>query len=234
MNNAFNRFFYCLINYPKILTFFIVSILLFAPQSYSAQVTLEWGKSPSPNIAGYRVYYGIGSLNYSTVLDVGDNTSCVISGLLDNRTYYFAATAYDTSNYESVFSNEVNFNSATGTGGSVDAFVSRFYRQCLGRYPETEGLNYYTDRLMAGVASGASVARNFIYSPEFLNRNTTNEEFLTIMYRAFFDREPDAGGWSFYLNKLNNGVGRGTVFYGFIYSPEFENLCNRFGIIPYF
>ena len=232
MKKLSSRFFYYLINFPKILTFFVLAIPLFALQSYSAQVMLEWDRSLSPNVAGYRVYYGLGSRSYSTVVDVGDNTSCVLSGLLDNKTYYFAATAYNTSNDESVFSNEINFNSAMRAGGSVGAFVSRFYQQCLGRYPEAEGLNYYTNRLMDSVASGASVARNFIYSPEFLNRNTTNGEFLTIMYRAFFDRKPDAGGWSFYLNKLNNGVSRDTVFSGFIYSPEFENLCNRFGIIP--
>ena len=148
MKKLLSRFFYYIINYPKILTFFVLSIPLFALQSYSAQVMLEWDRSLSPNIAGYRVYYGLGSGSYSTIVDVGDNTSCVLSGLLDNRTYYFAATAYNTSNYESVFSNEISFNSAMGAGGSVDAFVSRFYQQCLGRYPETAGLNYYTTCLL--------------------------------------------------------------------------------------
>ncbi len=117
--------------------------------------------------------------------------------------------------------------------GGVEAFVTRFYQQCLGRNPEPEGLNFYTNRLVNGSATGKTVAANFIYSPEFLNRNTTNETFILVMYRAFFDREPDNSGWPYYINKLNDGVSRDNVFYGFIYSPEFQNLCNRYGIIPY-
>jgi hypothetical protein len=124
-----------------------------------------------------------------------------------------------------------------GDGGAysegVRAFVTRFYQQCLGREPEPEGLNFHTNRLISGFASGEIVAANFMYSPEFLNRNTTNEAFIRIMYRAFFDREPDDSGWPYYLNKLNNEASRDEVFYGFIYSPEFQDLCNRYGITPY-
>jgi lysophospholipase L1-like esterase len=117
---------------------------------------------------------------------------------------------------------------------NIEAFVTRFYQQCLGRDSEPEGLNFYTVRLLNGTASGAIVAGNFINSPEFINQNTTNEEYLNIMYRAFFDREPDESGWNYYRNWFDQGIGRDKVFNGFIYSPEFQNLCNRYGIIPYF
>jgi PKD repeat protein len=56
------------------------------------------------------------SEHYDVILDVGNALSVAISGLVDGLTYYFAVTAYDTSGYESAFSNEISTQpSASGT-----------------------------------------------------------------------------------------------------------------------
>jgi len=116
---------------------------------------------------------------------------------------------------------------------SVEALVTRFYKQCLGREPDAPGLEGWVNALRNGTLSGADVANNFIFSPEFINRNTTNEAFVTILYRAFFNREPDTPGYNGHVNGLYNGVSRQAILNGFIYSIEFENLCNSYGIAPY-
>ena len=115
----------------------------------------------------------------------------------------------------------------------VEDFVNRFYTECLGRNSEPEGLNYWSNNLLDGSLYGTNVAYNFLFSPEFINRNTTNEEFVTILYRAFFDRDPENDGYSYHLNRLYSGVTRQTVANGFIYSTEFENICASYGIEPY-
>jgi len=114
----------------------------------------------------------------------------------------------------------------------VETFVTRFYQQCLGRNPDLPGLNGWVDALLNGSICGADTAYGFIFSDEFINRNTNNEEFITILYRAFFDREPDAAGYSGWLNMLNNGANRADVLDGFINSQEFKNLCSGYGIAP--
>jgi hypothetical protein len=73
----------------------------------AAEVNLAWDPNTEPDVAGYRVYYGLGSRNYDRIMDVGNTTSCVVTGLEQGRTYYFAATAVNTANVESDFSNEV-------------------------------------------------------------------------------------------------------------------------------
>lgn len=75
----------------------------------AANVSLEWNKNPESDIAGYRVYYGTTSRTYTTVVNVGNYTSCLISGLRTNRTYYFACTAYNTSGLESNYSAETSY-----------------------------------------------------------------------------------------------------------------------------
>ena len=115
----------------------------------------------------------------------------------------------------------------------VDAFVTRFYRQCLNREPERTGLVDWVNALLNGTLYGADVANGFIFSQEFINRNTSNEDFVTILYRAFFGREPDTPGFNGWVNYLYNGATRQDVLNGFIYSQEFENLCTSYGISPY-
>jgi hypothetical protein len=76
------------------------------------------------------------------------------------------------------------------------------------------------------------VAKGFIYSPEFIEKNTTNEEYLTVLYTAFFNRDPDPAGFNGWLDVLNSGADRGYVLDGFLYSIEFYELCDAYDIVP--
>jgi hypothetical protein len=59
--------------------------------------------------AGYRIYFGTSPANYlqASGVDVGNVTTTPVMGLSGGTTYYFAVTAYDGSNNESILSTEV-------------------------------------------------------------------------------------------------------------------------------
>ncbi|MEW6417445.1 MAG: DNRLRE domain-containing protein [Nitrospirota bacterium] len=107
----FSRFlFYCFASFA------ILNLVLFlsAGKVYSGQATLSWDPpttnadgTPLLDLAGYNVYYGNTSSNYSQIIDVGNITTYTVASLNDG-TYYFAVTAYDTSGNESEYSNEVS------------------------------------------------------------------------------------------------------------------------------
>jgi peptidoglycan/xylan/chitin deacetylase (PgdA/CDA1 family) len=113
---------------------------------------------------------------------------------------------------------------------SVTEFVTRFYNLCLDRQPDAEGLNTWVNNLLARKITGAQVAEGFIFSAEFTAKNKDNEEFLTILYRAFFNREPDGGGFDKWLSLLDGGNSRQFVLAGFINSDEFKTLCKNYAI----
>jgi hypothetical protein len=141
----------------------------------------------------------------------------------------YSLTLYDTRSNK-IYKQKLSTES---TPKSVEDFVTRFYQQCLGRNPDTPGLNGWVNALLDGSLSGADVADGFIFSAEFINRYTTNEDFVTILYRAFFNRDPDGAGYSGWLNTMYDGTSRSDVLSGFIYSQEFEDLCDSYGIAPY-
>ncbi|MBA7565575.1 Polyisoprenyl-teichoic acid--peptidoglycan teichoic acid transferase TagU [subsurface metagenome] len=120
-----------------------------------------------------------------------------------------------------------------GSAEQVQSFVTRFYVQCLGRQPDSEGLNEWIGRLLNGTKTGADVAEGFVFSEEFTGKNHSNETFVTILYRAFFEREPDASGYKAWLERLAGGMSRKSVLDGFLKSQEFAGLCSNYGIVPY-
>jgi hypothetical protein len=71
------------------------------------QATLEWDPNNEPDLAGYKLYYGLASGSYETTIDVGNQTTYTITDLDVGEIYYIAATAYNTSGLESGYSNEV-------------------------------------------------------------------------------------------------------------------------------
>jgi len=120
-----------------------------------------------------------------------------------------------------------------GSAEQVQAFVTRFYVQCLNRQPDSGGLNEWVGRLMNGSKTGADVAHGFVFSEEFQANNHGNEAFLTILYSAFFNRQPDAEGYAAWLGRMAGGMNREKVLDGFLKSQEFSQLCANFGITPY-
>lgn len=113
---------------------------------------------------------------------------------------------------------------------SVNGFITRFYQECLNREPDEQGLATWVDALNSGEESGESLARSFIFSQEFINQNLTNEEFITVLYNAFFGREPDAAGYDSWNSQMSQGADRETVLSSFVSAQEFINLCRTYGI----
>ena len=102
--------FFCPRSDIRFLFYFFSFVFILAPSlAGAAQVSLAWARSTGTNVAGYIMHYGNYSGNYQYSVNVGNSTSCTISGLNEGTTYYFAATAYDTQNNESGYSNEVTY-----------------------------------------------------------------------------------------------------------------------------
>ncbi len=96
-------------------TILVFGLILFCViEVYAYDVTLTWDApttnadgTPLTDLAGYKVYYGTSSRDYTKTIDVGNTTTYQITGL-SGGTYYFAVTAYDTSGNESDYSEEVS------------------------------------------------------------------------------------------------------------------------------
>ncbi|MEG1323142.1 MAG: DUF4214 domain-containing protein, partial [Ruthenibacterium sp.] len=112
----------------------------------------------------------------------------------------------------------------------VSGFVERLYSVALGRESDEKGKKDWTGALQGGTITGAQVAANFLLGSEMTGRRLSNEEFLTVIYETFFDRDPDSGGFNTWLGLLNNGVSREFIIAGFANGAEFQKICETFAI----
>ena len=134
---------------------------------------------------------------------------------------------------QDVFASTISLNYAADAAGidGIKAFVTRMYDVCLGRKPDEQGLNGWTNQLVNKEATGCSVAFGFVFSPEFVGKNPSNKDFVNYMYAAFFGREADQGGLNYWVDFLNKGASKEEVFAGFANSQEFSNLCKKYNVV---
>jgi hypothetical protein len=86
----------------------LLAAIFFFPQSSSANdITLAWDPSTSAEVAGYWLYWGTISGQYTNVITAGKVTTYTVSGLTAG-TYYFAVVAYGSAGETSAYSNEIS------------------------------------------------------------------------------------------------------------------------------
>ena|GEM_PF-1530066 len=112
----------------------------------------------------------------------------------------------------------------------VEAFVTRLYKEALGRESDPTGHKHWTDALKSGHISGADVACGFIFSNEMNDRNLSDSAYVDTLYRAILGREAEPSGKAHWVASLQAGTPKYNVFLGFVYSEEFAGLCASYGI----
>lgn len=122
----------------------IILLMALAAELRAGQVTLAWDPNTETDLAGYKLYYGNATRAYSEVVDLGNVTTFVVTGLLPGQTYFFAVTAYNIAQAESSYSNEVFTTPLAGDvneDGKVDALdLQRLARKILGFEELPEGV----------------------------------------------------------------------------------------------
>jgi hypothetical protein len=165
------------------MTMSATTLHLGAVTAQAAQAALSWSAPTTntdgtaiKNLAGYKVYTGTASGNYSQNVNVGNVTSYTSSTLNDGTTYYFAVTAFDATGNTSGYSNQASFTTAAtppttalytltasaGSGGTITPSGATIVSSGTSQsYTITPGTGYQ----VAGVTvDGASVGAVTSYS----------------------------------------------------------------------
>ena len=104
------------------------------------------------------------------------------------------------------------------------AIISRLYRNVLGRTESPEENAAWVAWLAAG-GTFDGLAVGFFNSVEYLGGTRSLAEHVTILYRTFLGREPDAAGLTGWLDHIAAGLG--AIQLGFTLSPEFQGRVER-------
>ncbi|WP_426573904.1 DUF4214 domain-containing protein [Aquihabitans sp. McL0605] len=113
-----------------------------------------------------------------------------------------------------------------GTG--PQARISRLYFAYFLRSPDRSGYDYWLGQLTGG-KSLERISKEFALSSEFVRTYgpLSNSDFVNLVYGNLFGRAPDAGGKTFWVNKLDGGFPRGTMMTQFSEGSEYRNKSLR-------
>jgi len=120
------------------------------------------------------------------------------------------------------------FKSRFGSNLSNWEFVKRMYKNILLRSPDSAGLNGWVQGLDNGQMTRAQVALSFLDSDEFQNLNASqNRVNISLLYFDMLWRDPDAGGFSEWVEALDSGLPLVSVIDAFLMSGEYQaRYCN--------
>ena len=116
--------------------------------------------------------------------------------------------------------------------GTSRDFVQRIYKYVLERDSDKDGEDFWLNELSTGKLNGGQLAKQFLVSKEFTDKNKNDTEFVTILYKTFFGRDPEKEGLDFWLNNLSSKKNtRDNIVDEFINSQEWADICAEYGIV---
>ncbi|WP_417539508.1 DUF4214 domain-containing protein [Marinobacter sp.] len=106
--------------------------------------------------------------------------------------------------------------------GQAAGGAYRLYQAAFDRQPDLAGLNYWVDRIDAGMTL-QDVARSFVRSAEFeanYGAHPSHEALVTGFYLNVLARTPESAGYAYWLGEMSAGVSESDVLAFFSESPE--------------
>ena len=181
---------------PKTILLTVWLFLAITATASAKTVNLAWDPSPSPNVAGYKIYYkedasnpnfnGSDANEGSSPIDVGNKLISSLTGLSDIQQHYFAVTAYDTLGNESAPSNIVDSSPviiainqppvlATIGNKSIDEGTTLSFTLSA-TDPDGDSLTYSATSLPIGATFNAAT-RTFTWTPGSTQAGNYNASF---------------------------------------------------------
>ncbi|MBR3358771.1 MAG: DUF4214 domain-containing protein [Solobacterium sp.] len=158
----------------------------------------------------------------------GVSNNYILKGFVESEEFKQIAAEYGLD------PGKIELNEARDQNPDITEFISRCYTEALGRKGDPAGINTWCAKILSAAnskqAAIETVSNGFLHSPEFVNRKTTDEQYVTILYRTFLGRDPDTAGYNGWVNRLKSGISRDSVMMGFAYSKEFTDLMAKYGI----
>ncbi len=112
----------------------------------------------------------------------------------------------------------------------VSHFVKRMYEVVLDRECETKGYCYWGNQICTHKLTGADMAWKFVFSTEYLEKKSTDEEYVTMLYKSIMGRDPEEGGMKYWLDAMKHGASREHILNEFVKSQEYADICAKYGI----
>ena len=109
-------------------------------------------------------------------------------------------------------------------------FVSYFYQNSYWRLPSQEDYDYWVPLLVEGTVTGSIFALRVFEGEDYTRIGLSNLSHVNNLFWALYGRPPSDAERSYWVGVLDSGTPRVWVNNQFIYSENYQQYCQRYGI----
>ncbi len=164
-----------------------------------------------------------GKAYWLSLLEGGHTRETVLAGYVNSNEFFNLCGEYG-------ISRGVLRGDGTAVNPGIYQFAERLYSKILERNGDKDGIEYWTNLIDSRACTPEDAAMNFFFSPEYVAKNNTDEEYIKALYRTFMGREADEGGLSAWKTAMDNGTSREVVLSSFAQSAEFKGIMAEYGL----
>ena len=113
----------------------------------------------------------------------------------------------------------------------VNNFVDRLYMSIFGRNATNQEKAVWVNGIISGQYTANDIINSMLSSAEFTSRNLSTEQYVSVLYRTFLDRDPDPAGLANWANAINSGAStRQQIADTFSSLDQWHSICAYYGI----
>jgi hypothetical protein len=168
-------------------------------------VKLAWDPSVSPEVVGYKIYYGLSSRTYSWYVNAGNSLEQIVYDLENGTIYYITAVGYDINGNESDFSNELEYGTS-----NLHRFRNMQNNAYLFTINQTEVDNIHANWLWLFADEGLAF---YVYANQYTESILPVHRFRNMQNNAYFFTINQAEVDNIHANWLWLFADEGVAFY---------------------
>ncbi len=113
----------------------------------------------------------------------------------------------------------------------VNNFVDRLYMSIFARSATNQEKAVWVNGIISGQYTANDIINSMLSSAEFTSRNLSTEQYVSVLYRTFLDRDPDPAGLANWANAINSGAStRQQIADTFSSLDQWHSICAYYGI----
>ena len=154
----------------------------------------------------------------------GVSKNYILSGFINAQEFNDLCSAYG------ITRGDILLTEARDQNRELSAYITHLYTNCLGRTPSSDELNAWTGDVLNHRVIAKELASAFFNSNTYLNKNTSDETYITDLYTALLGRQPSSEDISNWMDILKTNS-RDYVLEQLLMSPEGRELFTQLGIL---
>lgn len=165
----------------------------------------------------------VGKADWMDALENGMSRTFVLRGFVQSNEFIDLANQYN------IDAGVINLTEARDFNRKITAYIQAAYNNCFGRFPSSEELNSWAQKLNAHTMLPSQFLHALIFSTESASHTGSNADFARVLFRTVLQRELPDSELNQWIADIKSSS-RENIFNSITSSAEYKTLCSNYDL----